>query len=177
MPRSRPTTSRRRSPIGTLHDLVVPSGDLRPAHRRTTADPTGSTTANGAPDVVEGVLGELGFRWTEDRTRRRRIWAAAASSGVMLCLAIVAGSGLILGDVRSGGPLGAAIGRLGIDLRNGFAIETSPDALVERFAPAGLGNVSPASPEERNTEARWPSPPEPRDPTRGILATAPWHPV
>jgi len=170
----RPTTSRRR-PSGAA--LLPPLG-LRADHGRRTGGATGSRSGsmndslNGSPspDVVDGVLTELGFRWTDARTRRRRVWTAALSSGAMIGLAAIAGSGLLLGGGGSSGGLGSAIGRLGTDLPAAFFAAPSPDDLLRGLDDA-ITDIDDSASMSGSAESAT------RDPIGGILATAPWRPV
>jgi len=173
----RPKASRRR-PSGAA--LLPPLG-LRADHGRRTGGATGSRSGsmndslNGSPspDVVDGVLTELGFRWTDARTRRRRLWTAALSSGAMIglaAIATIAGSGLLLGGSASSGGLGSAIGRLGTDLPAAFSAAPSPDDLLRGLDDA-ITDIDDSAPMSGSAESAT------RDPIGGILATAPWRPV
>jgi len=170
----RPTTSRR-SPSGAV---TLPPIGPRADHGRRTGGATGSRSGsmndslNGSPspDVVDGVLTELGFRWTDARTRRRRLWTAALSSGAMIGLAAIAGSGLLLGGSASSGGLGSAIGRLGTDLPAAFSAAPSPDDLLRGLDDA-ITDIDDSAPMSGSAESAT------RDPIGGILATAPWRPV
>ncbi len=169
----RPRASRRR-PSGAA---PLPPLGLRADHGRRTGGATGSRSdsLNGSPspDVVDGVLTELGFRWTDARTRRRRLWTAALSSGAMIGLAAIAGSGLLLGGSGGSGGLGglgSAIGRLGTDLPAAFSAAPSPDDLLRGLDDA-ITDIDNSAPMSRPAESAT------RDPIGGILATAPWRPV
>lgn len=136
--------------------------------------------------MVDEVLTELGYRWADARTRTRRTRTAVLSSASLLCLAaiaLVAGSGILLGTPRSDRTLGGAIGRLGArvgtdlgtSLGTGLGGVVGADALVDGIAEA-IG-------EERAVDSPSASPGNavedrgPEDPIPAILATAPWHPV
>jgi len=167
----RPKASRRRPSVAA----PLPPLGLRADHGRRTGGATGSRSGSmndslsgsPSPDVVDGVLTELGFRWTDARTRRRRLWTAALSSGAMIGLAAIAGSGLLLGG--SGG-LGSAIGRLGTDLPAAFSAAPSPDDLLRGLDDA-ITDIDDSAPMSGSAESAT------RDPIGGILATAPWRPV
>lgn len=88
----------------------------------------------------------------------------------MLCLAAIAGSGLLLGTPRSTGTLGEAIGRLGAELAGDADLVgiPSPGTWLTEFAegierPSGSASETAEAPEE--------------DSIPGILATAPWRSV
>jgi len=144
------------------------------------------------PDVTGEVLNELGYRWADRSTRRRRMVTALLSGGAMICLAAIAGSGVPWDDVRSGGSLGTTIGRLGSDLGTavggGLPGLGDPDALARGLAELGVprgGTDSASDPESGWPPASNPAGPETSeriDPVSGdvnlrILATAPWRPV
>lgn len=88
----------------------------------------------------------------------------------MVCLAAIAGSGLLLGFDREDGGLGAAIGRASA----GIGQLGGPDTLIRDFSEF----VDSIAPDRTGDPAAAPSiQPDSADPTLGILATAPWRPV